>query len=618
MIFTLLVAASALLASPQQPAAGDAAKAAESAALAEYNAQRSRAPNTADAHWKLGLWCEQKGLKAEATAEFAAVVRLDPGRDPAWKKLGYVKHNGRWASPEALAAERAEADEQKKADALWMPRLARWKSWLGQKAKRADADRELAAVTDPRAVPAIWKAFAGGGPDDQERAIDVLGHVEGRGALHALAILAIYGKTEGVRRAAVETLARRKADDVLMFWIGQLRDPTKYEVRPVAGPGSPGVLLVDGERFNVRRFYAPPSVFQAQQQFLNGTPNLGQSRGTLQVQFESNSVNLPPGSRYVGYDAVKKQSFYIYDYTWAPKTPAPDRPSGDPAPAYQKAEQRELQTESNLAFALGETMKMANGAQMRLESDIAAIEVANATIRETNGRLTAALRRVAGEPKLGESREEWLKWWMEHRGYAYVPPKERAKRTVDVQVPLPYVPTSGPPIIAAGGGGGGSSAGTVCLIWDHEKGQSPRVTPENCFAAGTPVLTPDGPRPIESLRPGDRVLSRGGPATVLDVYRSQASRTLRLVVAGEAIVTTAGHPLWKVGPGWTRAGDLAPGDAVLASAGPARVDSIEPGAGATVYNLLVSDGACYLVGRPGLLAHDGGPAEAPSEVPSPR
>jgi hypothetical protein len=29
-----------------------------------------------------------------------------------------------------------------------------------------------------------------------------------------------------------------------------------------------------------------------------------------------------------------------------------------------------------------------------------------------------------------------------------------------------------------------------------------------CFAAGTPVLTPDGEKPIEQLKPGDLVLSR--------------------------------------------------------------------------------------------------------------
>ena len=57
--------------------------------------------------------------------------------------------------------------------------------------------------TDPRAVPAIWKVFAMGGPADQERAIDMLGRIEGERPARALAGLAIYGKTEVVRRAAI-------------------------------------------------------------------------------------------------------------------------------------------------------------------------------------------------------------------------------------------------------------------------------------------------------------------------------------------------------------------------------------------------------------------------------
>ncbi|WP_289445115.1 hypothetical protein, partial [Klebsiella pneumoniae] len=54
------------------------------AALAEYNARRARADRTADDQWKLGLWCEQNGLEAEAQAHFTAVVRLDPGHAAAW------------------------------------------------------------------------------------------------------------------------------------------------------------------------------------------------------------------------------------------------------------------------------------------------------------------------------------------------------------------------------------------------------------------------------------------------------------------------------------------------------------------------------------------------------
>ena len=136
MISTLIVAASFLAAAPQQPAQDDAARAAEVKALAEYNAQRAKLADTTDAHWRLGLWCEQKGLKAEAMTEFAAVTRLDAGRDAAWKKLGYEKHNNRWTTPAALAAERAETDAQKKADAKWMPLLARWRT-----ARRAEKSR---------------------------------------------------------------------------------------------------------------------------------------------------------------------------------------------------------------------------------------------------------------------------------------------------------------------------------------------------------------------------------------------------------------------------------------------------------------------------------------------
>src|SRR6516162_10832783 len=57
------------------------------AKLAEYNGRRDRTPETADAHWKLGLWCEENGLNAEAKAHFSTVTRLDASRELAWKRL---------------------------------------------------------------------------------------------------------------------------------------------------------------------------------------------------------------------------------------------------------------------------------------------------------------------------------------------------------------------------------------------------------------------------------------------------------------------------------------------------------------------------------------------------
>lgn len=53
-------------------------------------------------------------------------------------------------------------------------------------------------------------------------------------------------------------------------------------------------------------------------------------------------------------------------------------------------------------------------------------------------------------------------------------------------------------------GGGMSSLGNIAGLM------------KSCFSAGTPLLTPDGSKPIEAFRPGDLVLSRdenllGGP-----------------------------------------------------------------------------------------------------------
>jgi len=610
MVCILILGMTFLAADPQQqaqPPPRETSQGPDPALLAEYNARRAKAPNTADAHWKLGLWCEQNGLKTQAEVEFLAVSQFDPRREAAWKKLGYIKHEGRWTTPAALAAQRAEAEAQRKADARWRPLLQKWKAGLARKDKRAEAEAALAAVNDPRAVPSIWRIFATGGPDDQERAIDILGHIEGERPSRALAGLAIFGKTDLVRGAAVETLTRRHADEVMISWIGLLRAPIKYEVRQVAGPGLPGMLLVEGEKFNVRRFYAPPTVSQTQGVFIDHEVGIP----TYPLQFNSTPPGPPLGAHPVGF--FNNTALFVYDYTWAPPPPPPNK-YGDPTSSYQQFEQNQIQAKLNLDFELEQTAKMAAGAQAQLQQDVNVVEEANATIRERNTRLVEALRGVSGKD-LGEDREAWLKWWMDRRGYTYIPPKDRAKATVDVQVALPYVPSGGPPRVNQGG----QSGAGWCLLWDHEKGQPPILN--KCFAAGTRVLTPGGHRAIETLRDGDLVLTGRGPdgaertASILSVHQSAASRTLRLVASGDVIVTTDGHPFRKAGAGWTRAGDLKAGDEVLAINGSARVDSIEVQDGATVWNLRLNESSAYLVGRQGMIVHDLSPVADVNRMP---
>ena len=65
----------------------------------------------------------------------------------------------------------------------------------------------------------------------------------------------------------------------------------------------------------------------------------------------------------------------------------------------------------------------------------------------------------------------------------------------------------------------------------------------NCFLTGTRIATPDGARPIETLRPGDRVLTAEGAATpVLWVWRQEITNIFGLGEA-RAPIRVAAHAL---------------------------------------------------------------------------
>src|SRR5262245_59363415 len=88
-------------------------------ALAKYNELKGKTPKTVAAQSKLAAWCEEHGLKAEAYVHYAEVVRLDPRREAAWRKLGYKKYHNRWMTD----AQIAELEDQRTSDRMWAPRL---------------------------------------------------------------------------------------------------------------------------------------------------------------------------------------------------------------------------------------------------------------------------------------------------------------------------------------------------------------------------------------------------------------------------------------------------------------------------------------------------------------
>jgi serpin B len=126
-----------------------------------------------------------------------------------------------------------------------------------------------------------------------------------------------------------------------------------------------------------------------------------------------------------------------------------------------------------------------------------------------------------------------------------------------------------------------------------------------CFAAGTPVLTPEGEKPIELLKAGDYVLARDEhnlegelqPKVVEETRRGEAN-ILELHVGGRIIRTTELHPFFVKGRGWTPAGKLQAKDRLSTNLHDwAEVDKVvETGSPEAVYNLRVAEHHTYFVG----------------------
>jgi hypothetical protein len=569
--------------------------------LGRYHARRDRIPDTAEAHWQLAKWCEENGLEPEAKVHLAAVVRLNPSREDAWKKLGYRKLKGLWQTGEHGSSERASAEAQRKADARWRPQFQKWNDWLDRKVKHADAEAALAKVIDPRAVPSIWRVFAAGTADDQDRAVRVLRQIDAPVASRALASLAVLGTSANVRRLAADSLAGRDPREFAGPLIRLLRDPIVFEVRHVKGPGEPGALYVRGERVNRRFFYAAP-------------PPLATFAPNDVVSFDSNG--LPVANRVVGFRlapagaAIDPLLSGSPDVTGAPQVLA-QTGLGQAGQAIGQAMVQNQKQASAIANQFGAPMAMpltapipvgqlmvqaqqqAALSRSQLEEDVAALERYNTDVNQLNDSAVEALRAGTGEI-MGPNRKLWGKWWSEV-----------------------FQASSAAPTHALDG----DPKGEITLAAAEKLARVPS------FGHGTSVWTLAGLRPIEAIRAGDTVLvqdlSTGALsfAPVLTIHHVSRDPVKSISFGDASIVATSLERFWVPGKGWVRVLELKPGDVVRTLGAVARLDAIEEAGVRPVAQIEVRPGLGIFVGRRGMLAHDdrlAAPVAAPFDtLPAP-
>ena len=564
---------------PEAVAERIAEDAEQAEALAEYNQKREKAKMTADSQWDLALWCEDHGLEAEATAHLAAVVRLEPGRVAAWRRLGCKKHHGRWMTPEQIDAVIAEEQAQDQADKLWGPKLARLKEALKVPGKKADAEREIARIDAPRAVPTVWRIFARGDASDQAAAVQILAQTDAVAASEALAMLAMFGETDGVRQAAIESLATRDRREYLDRFLALLRKPLQYELKPIHDGSGTVELFVEGERYNLARMYQGPRVRLDDRNLFNPYSSLPlndqlalQRRGMAMMVSPSQAAlqNLNP---VVTANPVAALSTLAQQASSVPIRTSMAGMTTNVAQGEIDLERRERMALNNIY----EVRKSLIARELQIENDVAALNAENETIRARNERILAALGPLTGE-SFGEEPESWSKWWTETKGYSYQSSTE-PKPTFVNEVPSAYTPD---------------------LVRLHH----------SCFAKGTLVHALDGVKPIETVRMGDRVLAQDVKTgelsyqTVLAPVQNPPSETFRVDLGSETIVATGIHRFWKAGEGWAMVRDLKPGDRVRTVGGIAEVQGVSADRMQPVFNLVVASDRNYFVGKTGFLVHD--------------
>jgi len=585
---------------------------ARAAVVALYLEKRAQTPDTGEAQYKLGAWCEQNNLKDEAKAHFLAATRLEPTRDAAWKRLGYRKHNGQWVSDDRSAAAKQDADLQKKADHRWRPALETARNGLASrhKERRGSAEDALARVTDPRAVPSVCAVFgASADPETQAVAVRVLGQIDAAGASRALAVLALSARSAEARRAAAETLKRRDPREFADLLIASILEPIKYEIKAVGGQGKPGSLSVNGKEANLKRIYTPPPVQmpailptdqfgfdaagnavvyrQVSGTYINFTP-LRYTTGGVSPQFASGFPAFLAGhgggaaGQAAAQTAVKNA-----------------RQSGVGNTSVLGASNgvyagRNLVNETDIVqIPVGQLIaqaEYANAAARRaMDNDIDQIETYNRAVAASNDRVLPVLAGVAGQD-FGTDLASWRNWWVDQIGMRILPQKSQDPTTVIEQVPIDFQPQPAQPVLLA------------------QASITQRLA--SCFAAGTPVQTRTGPRPIESLKVGDVVLTQSvqtgalGYQPIVKVHHNPPSATYKIALGGETVVSSAFHRFWAPGRGWVMARDLKPGDTLRTVGGLASVSAVADDRVQPVFNLDVADDADFFVGRTGALVHD--------------
>lgn len=522
------------------------AHAASDANYAAYLKKRDALVDTAEQHRELARWCSGRRLSAEEKLHWGKVLGYEREDREALAALGVRWHEGQLLTREQTEVSKRESAKRQQSLRTWRPQMLKWRQAIEGK---DDAKRALAQGELSRLSD-----------PDSLPALESVFATDQTGARADRANLALIGVAERIPQPEATAMLLRQAltsdsPAVLSAACAALKK------RPMSAYVPQLIAAMPGSVKSQFRVYTMPN-------------------GTVTHEHAVEVANGAGGKQLFTYESVVHPT----DLTIA-----------------QRITPRAVTNELDKAA--------------RIEATAAAVDAPNRQLRE---RIQSILKQTTGFEDVTDP-ELLAQQFAEHYGWSK-PEKSTAvihQHANEFATFFPIPPASSTNRTSENAVSLGAPGGQATVNQGRtEPFRSAGAFGNNlgmlgeCFAAGTPVMTIAGPRPIETLKAGDRVLAQDPQSGELG-YKTVQERTLRLgakvvtlKIGSESITATYGHPFWVVGTGWQVAGHLQVGARLRGLEQDFVVDAIEEARSTEVYNLLVTDHATYFVGAQRLLVHD--------------
>ncbi len=543
----------------------------------EYRRLVAASNASADSQAALARWCRRSELENEERWHWLKVLKAEPDHVESLRRLGLERYQGGLYTKSQVAQMKKAKQElrQNKSKVERLVRAAERRDATERKAALA----ELAAVADPAAIPALTEAVQIGYSDKRrlirklgesevtqyipqlhEAAVMALANMDAHEATVKLVEVAVLSPYPDVRRRAAEALISRPKTDYMPLLISGLTAPLKLTVSTDIAPD--GAVIVKEELYEE-----------------------GQEEDVSTV-------------RTSDYLTSTRFEFGRTSRAWM---------NNDTNRDLWKADSHVQRTESWVARQ-------------------------NESRQRRNEKIQEVLAIVTGQD-FGSDVNKWWQMWKDYNEFDYPSEKpvrnnreyysfhetEQPYEPADYQTvydaPRPYDSSRSRPRRTSSGGAvlyptGDSRLGPLYGSADPHPVVTEQRRRRSCFAAGTPVWTQSGPRPIEQIQAGDLVLSQDPISGRLD-YRPVLQTTVRspspvvnVTIDSETITATLGHRFWVTGIGWRMAKHLDSGYRLFGLNGSTKVNSIEAGTDVEAFNLHVDEFHTYFVGNGQLLVHD--------------